>query len=93
MKRILYISLTILLTQSAYAAELPGDSAAGKRLADADCMRCHNTEVYSSKDRKVRSIGALKEQLNNCSHAAEKSYSAIETQDIIKYLNDNFYHF
>jgi hypothetical protein len=31
MKSVLYVSLLILLMPSAYAAELPGDSADGKR--------------------------------------------------------------
>ena len=52
MKRILCISLMILLTPSAYAATLPGDSANGKSLVDANCMRCHDTGVYSRKDHK-----------------------------------------
>ena len=93
MKRILCISLMILLTPSAYAAALPGDSANGKSLVDANCMRCHDTGVYSRKDHKIRSLDALKEQLDRCSHAANKSFSAIEAQNIIKYLNDQFYHF
>ena len=93
MKRILCISLMILLTPSAYAAALPGDSAGGKRLADANCMRCHDTGVYSREDHKIQSLDALKEQLGRCSHAANKSFSAIEAQNIIKYLNDQFYHF
>lgn len=83
----------ILLTQSAYAEALSGDSAALRRLIDASCMRCHDTGVYSRKDHKIRSLDALKKQLDRCSHAANKSFSAIETQNIIKYLNDQFYHF
>jgi hypothetical protein len=93
MKRILCVSLMILLTPSAYAAALPGDSADGKRLIDANCMRCHDTSVYSRKDHKIRSLDALKKQLSSCSVAANKSFSAIETENIIKYLNDQFYHF
>ena len=38
MKSILGISLLVLLMPSAYAASLPGDSAEGKRLHDANCM-------------------------------------------------------
>jgi hypothetical protein len=38
MKSILGVSLLILLMPSAYAAALPGDSAEGKRLYDANCM-------------------------------------------------------
>ena len=53
MKSILGVSLLILLMPSAYAAALPGDSAEGKRLHDANCMGCHNTSIYTRKDRLI----------------------------------------
>ena len=59
MKSILGVSLLILLMPSAYAAALPGDSADGKRLHDANCMGCHDTAIYTRKDRLVRSLDAL----------------------------------
>ena len=93
MKSILCLSLLILLTPSAYAAELPGDSAEGSFLHDANCLGCHDTGVYTRKDRRIRSLDALKGQLANCSHTATLQFSAIETQNIIKYLNDQFYKF
>jgi cytochrome c5 len=92
MKYGLWISLAIVLASSAYAA-LPGDSASGKRLHDANCMACHDTAVYTRKDRTVQSMDALKHQLGGCSHMAQMQFSASQTQDIIKYLNDQFYHF
>ena len=72
MKTILGVSLLILLMPSAYAAELPGDSAEGKRLHDANCMGCHDTGIYTRKDRLVLSLDALKKQLGSCSHMAKK---------------------
>jgi cytochrome c553 len=93
MHHILRVLLLILLTPSAYAAELPGDSADGKRLHDANCMGCHDTGVYTRKDRHVGSLDALQEQLANCTHMAKKEFTAIETQNIVKYLNDQFYQF
>ena len=93
MKSILCLSLLILLMPSAYAAELPGDSAEGSFLHDANCLGCHDTGVYTRKDRRIRSLDALKEQLGDCSHMAKKEFSAIEAQNIIKYLNDQFYQF
>ena len=93
MKGILCLSLLILLMPSAYAAELPGASADGKRLHDANCMGCHDTGIYTRKDRLIQSLDALKERLGDCSHMAKKEFSAIETQNIIKYLNDQFYQF
>jgi len=95
MKSILGVSLLILLLRipSAYAAALPGDSADGKRLHDANCMGCHDTSIYTRKDRLVQSLDALKKRLGDCSHMANKEFSASETQNIIKYLNDQFYQF
>ena len=90
MKSILCISLLILLIPRAYAA-LPGDSVDGKRLHDANCKECHDTGIYTRNNRLVRSLDALKQQLSGCSHMAKKEFSAIETQNIIKYLNDEFY--
>ena len=93
MKSILCVSLLILLMPSSAYAELPGDSADGKRLHDADCMGCHDAGIYTRKDRLVRSLDALKKQLGGCSHMAKTEFSATETQNIIKYLNDQFYQF
>ena len=60
MKSFLCVSLLILLMPSAYAAELPGDSADGSFLHDANCLGCHDTGIYSRKDRRIRSLDALK---------------------------------
>jgi mono/diheme cytochrome c family protein len=89
----LSIGYIVLLVTGAHAGELPGDSAEGKRVHDANCMGCHNSSVYSRKDRQVGSLEALQEQLANCSHMANKEFSASETQNIVKYLNDEFYRF
>ena len=93
MRSILCVTLLILLMSSAYAAALPGDSADGKRLHDANCMGCHNTDIYARKDRIVRSLDALEKQLVGCTHMAEAELSTSEMQDLLKYLNDQFYHF
>ena len=92
-KSILCASLLIVLMPSAYAAQLPGDSADGSFLHDANCLGCHDTGIYTRKDRLVRSLDALEKRLGDCSHMAKKEFSATETQNIIKYLNDQFYQF
>ena len=55
MKGILCVLLLILLISPAHAASLPGDSANGERLYEANCMGCHDTTVSTRKDR-VRSV-------------------------------------
>jgi cytochrome c5 len=93
MKGIVGVSLLILPMTTAYAAALPGDSADGKRLYDANCMGCHDTSVFTRKDRVVQSLDDLKKQLAGCAHMARKEFSESEAQDLLEYLNDQFYHF
>jgi cytochrome c2 len=90
---ILVVSLSIALMSGAYAAELPGDAGSGKRLYEANCVECHDTSVLTRQDRFVQSLGVLQEQLASCAHMAGKTFSESETQDLLKYLNDEFYHF
>jgi mono/diheme cytochrome c family protein len=71
MKRIIVCAALLLLMPSAYAASLPGDSAEGKRLLDANCMECHQTDIYTRKDRHVQSLDALKAQVVGCTHMAD----------------------
>ena len=46
-----------------------------------------------SGQARIGALDALKAQLPSCSHMANKQFSAIETQNIIKYLNEQFYQF
>ena len=92
MKRVLWVSLLVLLIPTVYAA-LPGNSANGKRLHEANCRGCHDSSVYTRKDRRVKSLDALKGQLQGCGHMAKIELSAAEQQDIVKYLNEQFYKF
>jgi mono/diheme cytochrome c family protein len=92
MNRILLAALLLTLSAAAFAA-VAGDSVAGKRLHDTNCTGCHDSSVYTRKDRQVHSLDELKQQLQGCSHMAKKQFSATETQNLIKYLNDQFYRF
>lgn len=92
MKRLLIVALLLPLAGAGHAA-LPGDFSAGKRLHDANCTGCHDAGVYTRKDRQVRSLDALKQRLRDCGHMAGKEFSAAQTQDIVKYLNEEFYRF
>lgn len=92
MKVILIAPVMMFLAVSAHAA-VPGDGAEGKRLHDGNCTGCHDTSVYTRKDHKVRSLDGLKQQVENCTHMAQKEFSPAEMQNVVKYLNDRFYRF
>ncbi len=88
--------LTALVGSSAVhavPAELPGSIAAGQILHAANCTGCHDTSVYTRKARTVHSLDGLAQQLQDCSHVAKKNFSPVETQNLVKFLNDRFYHF
>ena len=92
MKFVLCIPAMMFLALSAHAA-VPGDAAEGKRLHEANCTGCHDSSVYTRKDHKVRSLDGLGHQVENCTHMAQKEFSSAEKQDVVKYLNDQFYRF
>lgn len=92
MKRTLFTLVTLAVGMSAHAA-LPGDSAQGKRLHDANCMACHDTGVYTRKDRRIQSVDGLHKQLNDCGHAANVKFLVEEQKSVVKYLNEQFYKF
>lgn len=92
MKVILFVPVMLFLALSAHAA-VPGDAAVGKRLHDASCTGCHNASVYTRSNHKIQSLDGLAQQVENCTHMAQKEFSAAERQDIVKYLNDQFYRF
>jgi mono/diheme cytochrome c family protein len=87
---ILYAALAIALPAQ---AAMPGDSAEGKKLHDANCVRCHDTSVYKSDKRQVKSLRALGDQLEECTHMAEAPLSDAQKKDVLKYLNEQFYKF
>jgi mono/diheme cytochrome c family protein len=92
MRRALLIAIFSSTVVPAHAA-LPGDSAEGKKLHDANCVRCHDASVYTRKDRHIKSPDALREQLSACSHGAQVTLTDDEQKSIVKYLNDQFYKF
>ncbi|HTP45297.1 MAG TPA: hypothetical protein VMQ50_00060 [Casimicrobiaceae bacterium] len=93
MRNGLWVTLTVLLIPLASAAT-PGDgAAAGQRLHQANCTGCHDSSMYTRPNHKIRSLDALEHQVEGCGHAAKKEFSATEIRDLVKYLNDSFYHF
>jgi len=87
-----FVGAVATLPEGSLAA-LAGDAAAGKRVYDASCTGCHDTGVHARKERTVHSLDELRRQLGNCEHMAGKQFTEAQTQDLVKYLNDSFYHF
>ena len=91
-KFILSVAAWTLLALAAHAA-VPGNEAEGKRLHDVSCTGCHDTGVYTRKEHRVKSLAGLTRQVENCTHMSQQEFSSAEKQDLVKYLNDQFYKF
>lgn len=72
---------------------LPGNTAKGKQLHNASCTTCHGTEVYTRKNRRIKSIEGLIGQVHNCNTNLERNYSDAQLNDLIKYLSETYYKF
>lgn len=89
---LLLISLT-LGAASAQAALLPGDAAQGKALHDKQCVACHDTNVYTRANRRVKSPEALIGQVNGCVHQLDLKLDRGQINDVVKHLDESFYKF
>lgn len=72
------------------AVAAPIDAAA---LHQSQCMSCHGTEVYTRADRRVQSMEMLQAQINRCTLATRAGWSEEQKAAVVKYLNDQYYHF
>ncbi len=93
MRRYPTVCLVFFMAASNAYAALPGNSQAGQRVHAANCTGCHDTSVYVRKNRRVGSLDGLKEQLQACSHQTRKELSPSEKENLLRYLNDQFYQF
>ena len=72
MKSILGVSALMLLIASAYAAELPGASADGKRLHDANCMGKPRYWHLNPKGTTRSVFGRAEKAVGDCSDIAKE---------------------
>lgn len=66
----------------------------GENMHEDKCMSCHKTDVYTREDRKIKTLHALSNQVNNCMKGAAKAeWTEKQTGDVVDYLNSKFYKF
>lgn len=87
--RFLIVLILPAITATAFAADIEN----GKALHDANCVRCHQSEVYTRDNRMVNSYVELHERVKQCEIMAEMAWFEEEIEDVVSYLNETYYKF
>jgi hypothetical protein len=87
--RSVVLALTLVFCSSGFAAAKIG----GHSLHDAKCMKCHKTEVYTRKNRRIKSLAALKQRVNQCAVNTGTGWNPKQIDAVIDYLNTSFYKY
>jgi hypothetical protein len=77
----------IVAATPAFAAE------DAESLYQAHCTRCHGSEVYTRKDRKISSFDGLEHQVQRCELSLELQWFDESISAVSDDLNHHFYHF
>lgn len=92
MKSILFLATSLLLSLSVHA-EVP-DIASGQRLfTESRCLECHGVDVFTSKDRKVKSLAGLESKVRQCDANLSTNWFDDQILDVVAYLNSTYYKF
>ena len=96
MKQGMAITLLIFFATVSGIAPSPvlaADSANGKKLHDAKCTSCHDTRQYTRKNRIIHTYEDLHARVEFCDGASDAGFSFDDIDDVVNYLNDEFYKF
>jgi len=97
----LAFGLALLSLVPVHAAELQlGDAAKGKIVHDKNCTSCHvsmfggdGSGIYTRADRRIKSLEGLEGQVAGCSNNTGVNLTKDQINDVVKYLNDEYYKF
>ena len=67
-----------------------GDPLRGAALHEA-CLGCHGTELYVPPKAKIKSLSALKKEVDRWNDRYNPKFSKQEIEDLVAYLNRDFY--
>lgn len=87
-----HLSMTFLLLTTIaplYAADINN----GMELHKEHCMRCHQPEIYTRQNRIVNNLEQLQKRVRECELANDLTWFEEDVEDVIAFLNANFYMF
>jgi len=84
--------LALGLTAAGCSATGSGDPARGEQLHDV-CLPCHGTNLYTSPQRKIKSLPALRQEVARWGDYYNPALTEQDVDDVTAYLNTHFYKF
>ncbi len=81
------------LTTPILAADRVPDAEQGKVLHEKNCMECHDNRQYTRPNRIIHTFEDLHARVEFCDTASNAGFSFNDIDDVVEYLNVNFYKF
>jgi len=69
------------------------DTKNGEKLHADNCTRCHDSAVYTRENKRILTLPKLGKQVRFCKDNLGISWFDDEVQDVVGFLNNNYYHF
>lgn len=83
------VNFLLILPVVTYSADINH----GMELHQEHCMRCHQSEIYTRQNRIVNNLEQLAKRVRECELANELTWFEEDVEDVIAYLNANYYMF
>lgn len=90
---VLTITLAGILLLSACSKSGQDDPVVRGEEIHKVCLPCHNTTLYVSPQRKIKSLSELREEVARWGDYYNPALSEQDINDVTAYLNAKFYNF
>jgi hypothetical protein len=80
----------VVLALAAGPVIAAGDAARGAKLHE-DCLGCHGTELYIPPKATIKTLSALKKEIDKWNDRMNPKFTKQEVEDLLGYLNHDFY--
>ncbi len=65
----------------------------GKELHDNNCVRCHDSSMYTREESRIDDIDSLRTMVRGCQNNFDLAWFDDEVNAVAHYLNQKYYHF
>ena len=87
------VTLLGLVTLAACTDSGQSDPVVRGELIHKVCLSCHNTSLYVSPQREIKSLPALRQEVARWGDYYNPALSEQDIDDVTAYLNAKFYKF